>query len=593
MSAPTSFGKSFIIDAFISLKKPNNIVIIVPTLALTDETRRRLTQKFSNEYKIITTPSIKLDKKNIFVFPQERAITYIDIIKSIDLLIIDEFYKAGSLFDRERSPILLKAIFEFSKKAKQRYFLAPNISELEETSFTEGMSFLKTDFNTVYTEIHNTFEQVKTDEDKFSVLLKILNKKSSKSLIYVASHSNLKKVANFLNKHLPNTTNLLQEQFSDWLRLNYGQHYELSNFVKKGLGIHSGRLHRSLGQIQVQLFEESNGLENIIATSSLIEGINTSAEKVVLWNNKISTKNLDFFTYKNIIGRGGRMFKHFVGQIYLLEPPPTETQIPLKLEFSDDLLFNLGTEDNQKELTKEQIAKIIEFYEEIDLYLGKKGAYQNLIKNHQIQFSQHNTIKRVAEDISENSSKWLCLNLLNSNNPKDWQKPLMMLLNLSKIWFNGLSFKDTYQLIYLLSQNWNKTIPQLLNEGNISIDTYFDFERLISFKLASFINDVNVIQQHIMHEKIDISPFISQLSHAFLPKSVYELEEYGLPRMISKKLHKSGLINLEDEEISFDQILNQLRQLRNSFIKSELYIELHPFERYILKYFFDGISIKK
>ena len=31
VSAPTSFGKSFVIDAYIRLKKPNNVLIIVPT----------------------------------------------------------------------------------------------------------------------------------------------------------------------------------------------------------------------------------------------------------------------------------------------------------------------------------------------------------------------------------------------------------------------------------------------------------------------------------------------------------------------------------------------------------------------------------
>ncbi|WP_338401289.1 DEAD/DEAH box helicase, partial [Erwinia amylovora] len=51
ISAPTSFGKSFIIDAFISIKKPTNVMIIVPTISLTDETRRRLHRKFSAEYK--------------------------------------------------------------------------------------------------------------------------------------------------------------------------------------------------------------------------------------------------------------------------------------------------------------------------------------------------------------------------------------------------------------------------------------------------------------------------------------------------------------------------------------------------------------
>lgn len=58
VSAPTSFGKSFVVDAYISINKPSNVVIIVPTIALTDETRRRLYKKFANEYKIITTTEV-------------------------------------------------------------------------------------------------------------------------------------------------------------------------------------------------------------------------------------------------------------------------------------------------------------------------------------------------------------------------------------------------------------------------------------------------------------------------------------------------------------------------------------------------------
>jgi reverse gyrase len=117
VSAPTSFGKSFVIDAFISIKEPQNVVIIVPTIALTDETRRRLYKKFSKKYKIITTPEVELSEKNIFIFPQERAVSNLEKIRSIDILIIDEFYKAGIAFDKERAPILLRAILEFGKIA--------------------------------------------------------------------------------------------------------------------------------------------------------------------------------------------------------------------------------------------------------------------------------------------------------------------------------------------------------------------------------------------------------------------------------------------------------------------------------------------
>ena len=42
LSAPTSFGKSSIVDALIESRRFGNIVIVVPTIALIDETRRRL-----------------------------------------------------------------------------------------------------------------------------------------------------------------------------------------------------------------------------------------------------------------------------------------------------------------------------------------------------------------------------------------------------------------------------------------------------------------------------------------------------------------------------------------------------------------------
>lgn len=83
VSAPTSFGKSFIIDAFITIRKPKNVVIIVPTIALMDETRRRIYKKFAGEYNIITTVNAPIYEKNIFIFPQERAFSYKDRIEDI------------------------------------------------------------------------------------------------------------------------------------------------------------------------------------------------------------------------------------------------------------------------------------------------------------------------------------------------------------------------------------------------------------------------------------------------------------------------------------------------------------------------------
>ena len=177
VSAPTSFGKSFVIDAYIKIKKPNNVLIIVPTLALTDETRRRLYKKFAHEYKIITTSDVELSEKNIFIFPQERAMNYINIVESFDIMIVDEFYKASSKFDKERSPSLISAMIKLGAKSNQKYYLAPNITSIDSNPFTEDMEFIRLDFNTVFLEKHELYNQINNNEEKSEKAIRNFSRK--------------------------------------------------------------------------------------------------------------------------------------------------------------------------------------------------------------------------------------------------------------------------------------------------------------------------------------------------------------------------------------------------------------------------------
>ena len=92
LSAPTSFGKSLVIDAVVAAGRFKNILIVVPTIALIDETRRRLTQRARDSYHEITHASQRLGDRNIFILTQERALDLKDI-ENIDFFVIDEFYK--------------------------------------------------------------------------------------------------------------------------------------------------------------------------------------------------------------------------------------------------------------------------------------------------------------------------------------------------------------------------------------------------------------------------------------------------------------------------------------------------------------------
>lgn len=593
VSAPTSFGKSFVIDAFISLKHPQNVVIIVPTIALTDETRRRLYKKFAHQYKIITTQDVELEERNIFIFPQERAIGYINKINSIDILIIDEFYKAGIAFDPERAPALLKAILELGKKAKQKYFLGPNISEIKDNPITNNMEFIPLDFNTVFSEIHNIYKDSGKERpnDKFKAdsLINILNTKETKSLIYAGTFNNIDYITNVLNENLQEKNDAILNAFSDWLKENYSEHYILADLVKKGVGIHNGRLHRSLSQIQIKLFGEENKLNNIVSTSSIIEGVNTSAENVIIWANKNGRSNLNDFTYKNIIGRGGRMFKHFIGQIYLFEAPPVQSTTQLSLDFTDDLVYSLDHDRFRGELTREQEIKIIAFNDEMNNLLGD-GVYKQILNDNSFQTFSPNRLRQVAIEMKTSPNKWTGLSYLNSSDPEEWEYSLYSVFN--SIGNVGAGYNDMVEFIKSISNNWQNTIPQmlpLLQGCGVTIEKFFDMERNVTFKIATMLKDVNVLYNHVFSQNVDVSPFIAKASHAFLPRLVYELEEYGLPRMVSKKIHDSGIIDLEDNELPIHAAISHFSQLGCERVKNRMK-NIHPFEDYILDYFFDGIQ---
>ncbi len=590
VSAPTSFGKSFVIDAFISITQPSNVVIIVPTIALTDETRRRLYEKFSDEYKIITTTDVELSNKNIFIFPQERVSFYVNQLKNIDILIIDEFYKASSEFDKERSPALIKAIIQLNNKAKQKYYLAPNISSLSENVFTQNMKFVKLDFNTVFLERHNIYEDInKGLTTKEYKLLDVVDEKI-KTLVYAGTFTEIEKITDLLLTSPIDNDSVLLADFSKWLISNYSDLWNLPKLVKKGIGLHNGRLHRSLCQIQIKLFENKDQLSTIISTSSIIEGVNTSAENVVVWKNKKGNANLDNFSHKNIIGRSGRMFKHFIGKVYLFETPPLSDDTQLNLEFPDNLLFDIEDNYIERDLTQDQIAKIMSNNEELSNILGY-GTYQQLLKNNAFQSCNIERIIEIAKNIYSSPKSWKGLLYLNSNNVDKWS----ILYRILKLQPNvaGIDYKTFVQFVKELSNNWALTIPELLNRlcsYNVDVNTFFTLERNVTFKLSAILNDINIIQKAILKsEKIDISPFISKVSHAFLPPVVYLLEEYGLPRMISKKICMSGVIDLENPKLGIHEAIDIFNHIGENTL-CDIILGLDSFERYILNYFYDGIS---
>lgn len=591
VSAPTSFGKSFIIDAFIAAKRPDNVVIIVPTIALMDETRRRLYKKFARHYGIITAPDTPLGARNILIFPQERAFGYVQKLKKIDLLVIDEFYKASIVHDKERAPSLIKAIVQLSRRAEQRYYLAPNIKKLQDNVFTRDMEFLELlDFNTVFLEKHEIYKEIGGDpQRKSEALLSIISPRKEKSLIYAGTYTEIKKVTELVVARLDKIDRPHTSHFARWLRENYQRDWVLADLVERGVGVHNGRMHRCLSQLQVLLFEHEKGFDSIISTSSIIEGVNTCAQNVVIWKSKLGQTNLKDFTYKNIIGRGGRMFKHFVGHIYLLDSPPKEEDTQLQIDFPETLLGNLDETQDRESLTERQIERIIEYKRQLSDIVGPDNLAR-IKRDNLLQDSDADFLLKTASDMKDHPEDWKGFGYLNSNNPSDWERMLYKVIALKPSGWDAPHGR-VVAVVKALAANWTTDMPMMLRQlssAGIDIEAFFQLERTVTFKLSALLSDINELHKMIVNPSVDIGGFVGKVSHAFLPPAVHNLEEYGLPRMISRKLHKARYIDFSQPDLDLRSALDSFR---SKGLDAALEVQsLTAFDRYILKFFFDGIT---
>lgn len=589
ISAPTSFGKSFIVDAFIAIRQPENVVMIVPTIALADETRRRIEHKFSHKYKIITTTDATITERNIFIFPQERSFAYLDKLEKIDMLIVDEFYKASSMFADDRSSSLLSAIIELGRISRQKYYLAPNIHKIADNVFTQGMQFMRlTDFKTVITKAAKIYEKRRSDENvdefKKNNLVNILQNNTAKTLVYAGSYKNINKVSTILADNLPYKETSLLRDFNDWLKVNYGDSFSLCQLSERGIGIHNGKMHRSLSQIQVKLFECTEGLDTIISTSSIIEGVNTQAEQVIVWSNKNGLHKFDYFTYRNIIGRAGRMFKYFVGKVYLLEEPPVQENTTLTIDFPDEVAESLDSEDPGIEINQEQNNHIKEYEEFMMNALGAEN-FRQIRKLSIFKSCDPRILKSLIEKLKANPNWPRGYAALAATNTYNWREPVLDVVSLL-----GDNMARLIKIaIWKMPDNWTRSIAEVYSElSDISYEDLFSAERYLSYNLCSTLSVINILKKSFDPTSPDISLFIGRAANAFLPKLVYQLEEYGLPRMISRKIQNSGLINLEDDSVEISEIIKQFNNIGREKVIQGLN-NLLPFDKFIINYFYDGI----
>ena len=562
LSAPTSFGKSLIIDAIVASGKHKNIVVVVPTLALVDETRRRLF-KFSDKYKVITHLSQEPATHNIFVHTQERVIEN-KHIQSVDFFVIDEFYKLGideSADSDSRATLLNQAFYQLVKRAKQFYMLGPNIHELPD-GFGQNFqcTFIKTDFSTVAADMHQVAGKGK-DEER---LIKLLPNLIGPTLVFCGS---VKKARNTGKLIAGNRKDFMPGKpltaAIKWLGENYHPKWGLVNALQKGVGIHHAKLPRSISQLLVRLFNDGH-LDFLVCTSTLIEGVNTAARNVVIYDNKIATKKYDFFTFNNIKGRSGRMWQHFVGHVYLFHEQPARelefVDVPMFTQGSnapDALLVQLGEED----LTPTSRKRMDSIWLQRSLSLECIKSNSGFDPEGQIA---------LAREIESNPQGWS--GVLGWDGIPQYKQ----LLGTLELACKHLGFRSsdgvrsvkqlTFRIwAYKMDPSYSSQVLKSIDgkagdEADEALEEFLEFVRQwVTFRTPRLLMAMDRIQKEVLSrcnaKAGNYAFFSSQLESLFMNPVATALEEYGVPLQLADRL-----IPKIGNPKTLDDALDSLRQ---------------------------------
>lgn len=560
LSAPTSFGKSRIIDAMIATDRYDNIAVVVPTLALIDETRRRLSM-FSNKYKIVTHVSQPPAKRNIFVFTAERAVAY-ERLPKIKFFAIDEFYKLGAMDEDETRTIALnQAFYRLWKMGGQFYLLGPNIERIPDKAESAFKCvFHLTKFSTVVIE-QQYVRGGASDIDRLRALARTLDEPT---LVFCGSPARVNSVADaLLEAGIAEAVPELQSAV-EWTGAHYHPGWIFPRALLHGIGVHHGRLPRSLAHFTVRMFNEGL-LRFLICTSTLIEGVNTKAKNVVIFDNAIAKKSIDYFTFNNIKGRSGRMFQHFIGRVYLFADPPQE-----ELPFVD---FPL--------LTQEATAPdaLLVQLDNPDLSASSRDRIRNCTdlavlpieivkRNNGIDPSAQLGLARALRDNAEQKWQRLCWRAFPTYDQLKYVCELIWehLVDSRRRMgvFSGRQLaRKTWQLWHTPSSA--KRVLEELKPGmyaaktpDEAVERVLQFERnWAGFDLPRYLMATSRIQAHVFGSLSlpsgDYSSFATQVESLFRPPVLAALDEYGVPLQLAERVHRF-LRTTDDLDVALAQL---------------------------------------
>ena len=385
LSAPTSFGKTFLLKEIIyrHYENYNNIVIVLPTVALLIEVTEEIddfNEKHSLGYTIYNSiyRDLELSERNIFILTPERVLRLLAIVPDIELdfFFFDEIYKidedvALSSEDDVNDKIELGndnpqrdeqdhravafrlALYFLLKKCNSCYLAGPfielnNLKDgfnkmLEKYHIaTKEITFIPTLKNKIdfhgktykYSSPFENYNESTLSNKPIEKLIYVANRlqfsKTNQAIVYCLypayTEQHAREFSDSYKDSLPVDSSI--QMFIEHLKNNYNfsfggkrnsfDNWDLIYALRNQIGIHNGKFPKYFQREIIRRFNDG-AMSTLFCTSTIVEGVNTNAKTVVVYNNPSGkTDEGKKFLLLNINGRAGRYQHHFIGNIVYL-----------------------------------------------------------------------------------------------------------------------------------------------------------------------------------------------------------------------------------------------------------------------------------
>ncbi len=363
-SAPTSMGKSFIMEVFIKNKIQNgarcNFARIVPTKALINEVREDTVKGLDKlleemNYSVITAASdysLEEDHNFILVMTPERLL-YLLISKpdfKIDYIFIDEAHKMTGR--NSRGPFYYKTVDMLAQQDPPPHFIfaSPNIPnpEVYLKLVTEAQKGAENAISSTFAPV-TQFKFLISQETKS---IRIFND-HTQDTIFICKYGNASmSVVDFMNimtafdqdkplgerkrniAYFSGKNGAIEaarafakgkddiddedlKQLANDIRDQVHGDYYLTKLIRKGIAYHIGYLPASIRQRIEKLFKAGK-ITAMFCTSTLIEGVNLPADNLFITNYRSGRPQMTSVEFRNLIGRVGRIKFNLYGNVFFI-----------------------------------------------------------------------------------------------------------------------------------------------------------------------------------------------------------------------------------------------------------------------------------